>query len=184
GFADQNWLVLCPPTKHLNYSLDLIAPANYWIEFSLPRQLRQITAKCAKCWSLNIFLRWFDAFLFRFRRREVWIKFLENLVARAFDIEFETLEHSGGDPLAFAQKPKQNMFSADVRMIERLGFLARKRQHLFYPGRVGNVTDYLVSGPDPTCFSTSIRTVSRSRPIFCKTFTATPCPSWMSPNSR
>ena len=35
-----------------------------------------------------------------------------------------------------------------------------------------------VSGPDPTCFSTSIRTVSKSSPIFWRTLTATPCP-WL-----
>src|SRR5664280_1691503 len=40
------------------------------------------------------------------------------------------------------------------------------------------------SGPVPTCFSTSRRTVSRSRPIFCKTFTATPCPSLIRPSNR
>src|ERR1043166_760878 len=40
------------------------------------------------------------------------------------------------------------------------------------------------SGPVPTCFSTSMRTVSRSRPSFCKTFTATPCPSLISPSNR
>src|SRR5437660_97573 len=46
---------------------------------------------------------------------------------------------------------------------------------------VGNI---FVSGPDPTCFSTSIRTVSRSSPIFCKTFTATPWPSLIRPSKR
>ena len=35
------------------------------------------------------------------------------------------------------------MFGADVRMIERLRFLARKRQHFFNPRGVGNVPDHL-----------------------------------------
>src|SRR5436309_1639388 len=123
-FADQDWIVLGPPAKHLNYALDFIAPANYGIEFSLPRQFSQVTAECAKRWSFDVLLRRFATFLLRFRRREVWIELFKNLVASAFDIEFEALEHSGGNPLALAQKSKQNMFRADVRMIERLGFLA------------------------------------------------------------
>ena len=123
-FADQDWIVLGPPAKHLNYALDFITPANYGIEFSLPRQFSQVTAECAKRWSFDVLLRRFATFLLRFRRREVWIELFKNLVASAFDIEFEALEHSGGNPLALAQKSKQNMFRADVRMIERLGFLA------------------------------------------------------------
>jgi len=42
----------------------------------------------------------------------------------------------------------------------------------------------LVSGCEPTCFSTSIQTLSRSSPIFCSTLTATPCPSLISPSKR
>src|SRR5260370_4980884 len=40
------------------------------------------------------------------------------------------------------------------------------------------------SGPVPTCLSTSMRTVSRSRPIFCRTLTATPCPNLIRPSKR
>ena len=68
-----------------------------------------------------------------FRGREIRIELFEYLVARAFDVDFETLQDSRSDSLAFAQKSKQNMFRADVRMIERLGFLARERQHFFDP---------------------------------------------------
>src|SRR5215468_8599097 len=41
-----------------------------------------------------------------------------------------------------------------------------------------------VSGCEPTCFSTCTRTRSRSSPIFCKTLTATPCPSLIRPSKR
>ena len=123
-FADQNWIVLCSPAKHLNHPFNLIAPANYRIEFSFPCQLGQITAKCPKCRCFDVFLSWLAAFLLRFGWREIRIKLFENLVARAFDVELETLEHSGSHALAFAQKPKQDMFRANVGMIERLGFLA------------------------------------------------------------
>src|SRR5260370_1360615 len=51
--------------------------------------------------------------------------------------------NSGTLPLAiaFAKQAEQNVFGADVRMIERLRFLAGERQNLFHARRVGNVAD-------------------------------------------
>ena len=83
-------------------------------------------------------------------RREIRIEFFQNFVARPFDIEFEALQHSRRDALAFAQQPEQNVFGADIGMIERLGFLAGKREHFFHARRVRNVADHLClrSGTD------------------------------------
>src|SRR4029077_9570293 len=140
SFANQDWIVLGPAAKDLYYPLDFIAPANYGIEFPLPRQLSQVAAECAKCWSLDVFLRRLDPFLLRFRRREVWIELFKDLIAGTFDIEFETLQHSGSDAFALSQQSKQNVFGADVRMIKRLRFFACQRQHFFDARRIGNVT--------------------------------------------
>src|SRR6266446_4621097 len=65
---------------------------------------------------------------------------------------FETLEHSGSNPLAFAQKSKQNVFRADIRMIQRLRFLARQCQYFFDPRGVGNVADNLGLRPRANLF--------------------------------
>ena len=125
------------------------------------------------------------AFLFGFGRREVWIEFLQDFVARAFDIDFKTLQHSGGDPLAFAQQPEQNVLRADVGMVERLRFLAGERKHFFDPRRVGNVTDHLWSPVRNRPASRLPSAPSRDRgPSFARTFTATPWPSLISPRSK
>ena len=143
GFANQDWIVLCSSAKHLNDPLDFIAPANYRIEFVFLCQIGQITAKRAECRRLDVFLRWLASFLVRLRGREIWIKLFEDLVACAFDIEFKTFQNSRSDSLALPQKSKQNVFGPDVRMIERLGFLARERQHFFDARSVRNVPDHL-----------------------------------------
>src|SRR5437762_12650552 len=142
-FANQNWIVLCSSAKHLNDPLDFIASANYRIAFACLRQVGQVTAKRADSRSVNVFLRWLAAFLCRFRVREIWIELFEDLVARAFDVEFKTFQNSRSDSLALSQKSKQNMFRTDVRMIERLGFLARQRQYFFDARSIRNVPNHL-----------------------------------------
>ena len=182
-FTDQDRIVFRSPAKHLNDALDFIAATDHRIKLVLFRQVSQITTKRAERRGFDIFLGRLTAFL-GFRRCEIRIEFFENLVARPLDIDFETLENTRGDAFAFAQKPKQNVFGADVGMIERFGFLAGEGEHFFTRGVYGIFPTIFVSGPEPTCFSTSMRTVSRSSPIFCRTFTATPCPSLISPSSR
>ena len=46
-------------------------------------------------------------------------------------------------PSPSRNKPEQNVFGADVGMIQRLGFLAGQRQNFFHPRRVRNVADHL-----------------------------------------
>src|SRR5947199_9348450 len=128
---------------HFNDALYFIVPANYRIEFAFLCQVGQVTAKRAECRSLDVFLRWLAAFLVRFRGREIWIELFEDFVACAFDVEFKTFQNSRSDSLALSQKSKQNMFCTDVRMIERLGFLARKRQYFFDARSIRNVADHL-----------------------------------------
>src|SRR6266404_335808 len=46
-----------------------------------------------------------------------------------------------GHAFAFPEQAKQNVFGADVRVIERLGFLSGERQNFFHPRCVRNVAD-------------------------------------------
>ena len=123
-------------------ALDFIAAPDYWIKLVLFRQVSQITTKCAERGSFDIFLGRLTAFV-RFRGREIRVELFENLVPRPLDIDFETLEDTRRDAFTFAQKPKQNVFGADVGMIERFGFLAGEGQDFFHARRVGNVSDHL-----------------------------------------
>ena len=78
-----------------------------------------------------------------FRRGEIRIEFLENLVAGALDVDVEGLQHARGHAFAFAQQAEQDVLGADVGMIERLRLLAREREHFLHARRVGNVADHL-----------------------------------------
>src|SRR5437762_2896242 len=59
-------------------------------------------------------------------------------------IDAEILQNTRGNPIAFSKQTEQNMLSADVGMVECLGFLRRKRQRLLHTRRIGNVSDELL----------------------------------------
>ena len=80
--------------------------------------------------------------LLPFRRSEVRVEFLEDLVARALDIHFEILQHACRHAFALAEQAKQDMLRADVGMVEGARFLAGEREHFFDSRRIGNVTDH------------------------------------------
>ena len=78
---------------------------------------------------------------------EVRIEFLQNLLAGLLDVDVQVLQHAGGDAVAFAQQAEQDVFGADVGVVERLGFLGREGEHLLDPRRVGDVADHLLVRP-------------------------------------
>src|SRR5262249_3642958 len=138
-----NRIVLCSSAKDLNHALDFIASTNDRIKLAFLCQISQIAAECTKCWRLYVFLSRLAAFLFGLGWCEIWIELFKDLVARTFDVQFEALQYSRRDSLALAQKAQQNVFGTYVRMIESLGFLARKRQNFFDTRSIGNVPDHL-----------------------------------------
>ena len=81
-----------------------------------------------------------------FTRGEVGIEFLQNLVAAAFDVDVERLQDARRGAFAFTEQAEQNVFGADVIVVELLGFLLRERENLLHARRVGNVADHLGLG--------------------------------------
>ena len=88
----------------------------------------------------------------RFLAGEIRIQFLQNFLARLLDVHVEVFQHLRGDAVAFAQQAEQDVFGADVGVIERLGLLGREREHLFHARRVGNVADHLLVGAGADLF--------------------------------
>src|SRR5207245_7149606 len=100
------------------------------------------------------------------------------------DVDLETLKNSRGHAFAFPEQSKQNVFGANVRVIERLGFLSGERQDFFHPRCVRNVADNF-------CFRTGANLLLdfhsdglEIEPHFLRTLTATPWPSLISPSRR
>ncbi len=191
-FADQHRVILRPPAEHLDHALDLILAPDHRIDLALLGQFGQVTAKSAQRGRLDILLPAARSLgglpcgcsaspsggvKFGSSSRRISLQ-------SALDIDFEILEDTRGHAFAFPQQAEQDMLRAHVRVVERLRFLPGQRQHLLHPRGVGNIPHHFRLGSEPTCFSTSIRTVSRSRPIFWSTFTATPWPSLINPSKR
>ena len=74
---------------------------------------------------------------------EIRVEFFEDFVAGALDVDFEALEDACGDAFTLAQQAEEDVFGADVRMVEALGLLAGQREHFFDSRRVRNVADHL-----------------------------------------
>ncbi len=130
----------------MNDALDFIVAPDYRVKLVFFRQVGEIAAKCPERGSLDVFLRRLAAFLLGFGRSEIRIELFKNLIPRSLDVDFKTLEHPGRDAFTFAQKAEQNVFGANIGMIERFGFLTSKGEHFFHPRSVGDVADHLGFG--------------------------------------
>jgi hypothetical protein len=178
GLADEDGVVLAAAAEDLDDALDLLGTPDDGIEFPLAGTLGEVAPEGLERGGLGLLARGATGsgrgllafagleplypFLILLGGGEVRVEFAEYLVAGAVEVDLEILENLGGDALPLAEQSEQDVLGADVGMLE----------------------DILFSCPEPTCFSTSWRTVSRSRPIFWRTFTATPWPSLMSPRRR
>ena len=60
------------------------------------------------------------------------------------NVHIEILQNLCRHAVAFAQQAKENVFRANVSVIERLGFPGREREHFFNTRRVGNVADHFL----------------------------------------
>jgi len=117
GLADEHRVVLGAPAKDLDDPPDLVLAAHDRVHLALAGQFRQIAPEGLEggCLDLLLVLGLRAGTLRRTGRSllalssagaagELRIKFAEDLVARALDVDLEGLEHTRGDPLAFAEQ--------------------------------------------------------------------------------
>ena len=163
GLTDQDGIVFRAAAKDLDHALDLALAADDGIEAAFLGEFREITSERFQRRGLGFALRfavvgvgW--AFVLEARHvvviifvvilhvvgGEIRINLGEDLVAGALDIDVEALEHAGGDPLALAQQAEQQVFGADVGMVECLRLLVGEREDFLHPRRVGDVSDSLL----------------------------------------
>ena len=83
---------------------------------------------------------------------EVRIEFLQDFLAGLFDIDVEVLENASGDAVTFAEEAEEDVFGADVGMIESLGFLGGEREDFLDAGRVRDVADHFLIGSGADLF--------------------------------
>ena len=88
----------------------------------------------------------------RFLGGKIRVQLLQDPLARLLDVHVEIFQDLRGHAVAFAQQAEQNVFRADVSVIERLGFLGREREDFFHARRVGNVADHFLVGAGADLF--------------------------------
>ena len=65
------------------------------------------------------------------------------------------LNGSGNDPsdaVSFAEQSEENMFRADISMIECFGFLCRERENFFHPRSIRDIANHLLIGAGADLF--------------------------------
>ena len=60
-------------------------------------------------------------------------------MAGAFDIDLEGFEDAGGDPVALAEKTEEDVFCADVGVVEGFGFFTGEGEDFFDPGGIRDI---------------------------------------------
>ena len=77
------------------------------------------------------------------------VQSLKNLPPRVVNRNAKPFQNAGRDAVAFEQKTQQNVFGANVSVMERLGFLGGKGQDSLDARGVWNVDDHLLIGAGP-----------------------------------
>ena len=108
---------------------------------------------------------------------------IQNLLAHVFELEAEVHEDLGRHAFLLAQQAQQQVFRADVVVIEVARFLDGVFDDLLGPRRLRQLAHGRpCPGPLWTIFSTSRRILRRSMSRFLRTLAATPEPSLTRPS--
>ena len=148
SFAEQNRIIFRAAAKDLNHALDFIFAADDRIHVALARDFREVAAKRLERgrFDFAFFLRrrFFPGGNRGFLGGKIRVKLLQSPVAAFLDVHVEIFQDFRGDAVAFAQQPEQNVFRADVSVVERLRLLRREREDFFHARRVGDVADHFL----------------------------------------
>ena len=146
GLPDENGVVLRAAAEDLDDAADLLLAADDRVQFVFLCHLGKIAAEGLEGGGLDLLAIFLRAGTDPGGLRaglgllaEVGIQLDENFVAAALDIDVEGTQYPGGHSIAFAQQAQENVLGADVAVVERLGLLVGKGEHLLHPGGVGDV---------------------------------------------
>ena len=116
--TNENWVVLGATRKNLHHAFHFALTTNYWVELVVFCQLRQVATELIKNLAAAFFLRFIfcsSRCTFRFSRRTLIARQqLNYLLTNATEVCTKLDQHLCGYSFAFANKPKQNVFCADV----------------------------------------------------------------------
>ena len=136
GLADQHRVVLGAAAEHLHEALDLLLAPDDRVELALARGLREVAAELVED------ERGGRRGLGRGAGRLlalVAVEQLDDLLADLVQVGAELDQHLGGDALALADQPEQDVLGADVVVAELQRLAQRELEHLLGPRRERDV---------------------------------------------
>jgi hypothetical protein len=147
GLTQQHRVVLLTPAQDLDHSLDLALPANDRVELAFPGHLGQVAAERIQGRGLALALfggfgpaataatGLLDGIVALIGRAEQ----VQNLFTDIFKLEPQVHEHLGRDAVLLPQEAQQQMFSADVVVVEVTGLFNGVFDDLFGPRSLGQL---------------------------------------------
>src|SRR5206468_1723101 len=134
--ADQGRVVLRLPTEDLDDPLDLLLPADDRIELPRARCLGEVDAERIDGGGLGRPLR-----LLGWPDRRALRQDADDLVTDLVQVDAEGLEDAGGDPLALADEPEEQVLRTDVVVAEPARLVDRELDHALRAGRQTDLAD-------------------------------------------
>ena len=149
--AEQHGVVLRAAAENLDHALNLGLAPDHRVHVAFAGDLGEVAAEGFQGGRLALALL-FAFLLFAFAATggflalilEVGIELLEDLLPDQLDVDVQALEDLRGDAITLTQQAEEDVLGADVGVVERLGLLGGKGEHLFHPGRVRNVAHLLL----------------------------------------
>ncbi len=146
GLADQHRVVLRPAREHLHDALDLLLAADHRVELAVAGELGEVAAELVEHHrALAAALRRAGDLLAL--AGGVAGQELDHGLADAVEVGAELLQHLGGDALALADQPEQDVLGADVVVAELERLAERQLEDLLGARRERDVARWAPPGP-------------------------------------
>ena len=142
--TNEDWVVLGATRKNLHDAFHFALTTNYWVELVVFCQLREVATELIKNLTATFFL-WLvfcsSRCTFCFSRRTLITRQqLNNLLTNTTEVGSKLDQYLSGYAFAFANKPKQNVFSADVVVAKLQCFAQREFENFLGTWSKWNVT--------------------------------------------
>ena len=141
-FAEEDGIVLRAAAENLDDAFDFVFASDDGIHFAFAGDLGQVAAKRFKRGSFNFAFFLNRSFLSRtrfggglfFLRGKIGIEFLQDFLAGLFDVDVEIFQDACGDAVTFAEQAEQDVFGADIGVVQVFGLLGGERETFFTRG--------------------------------------------------
>ncbi|MNC12095.1 hypothetical protein D3C75_598080 [compost metagenome] len=134
GFTDQHRIVLGAAAQHLNHPLNFLAAPDYRIQMAILGAGRQIAGQAVQGGRADI-----GRCAVAGGNGFAGAQKLQHLLAGLVETDAQIVQHPGSHAFTLADQAQEYMFSAHVSMAQLARLVHGKLNHLFCPGRIGDI---------------------------------------------